>query len=267
MDTQQSLLRKGVIPGLRDGPGRFHPDDEDYPPDLFSDRSPGLERTSPETGLFLPALRDMKRTFLSLLILLIFVVKAQAGQIDIAAFIQGAPVAYESSFTVDSSPEVWNKVLDHPDLMGKLWEVYGFRPAYQVTRKGTAFRVVDPTGLEGDLTRMKATSQSRIFYGVGRINHWAVPFDIAGRALFIFTYRLQEGKVLGKVEIYVAGDGRFADFLLKIFSPLMRYYIGERFRHNLDDARTIISDILRDPGKIRKQLSGKSLKEFDSTFY
>jgi len=164
---------------------------------------------------------------------------------------------------------VWmcrEKILDNPYLVGKLWGAYGFRPRYEVKKKGAGVHVFDPSGLEGDVGPIRTAHQGRIFYGAGRINHWAIPIDATGRALFIFSYRADQGRLLGRVEIYVAGDRDFTSFLLKVGAFVMRWFIEDRFRNNLRDMQKILSDITKEPDRIRGKLKEEDLKEFNRVF-
>jgi hypothetical protein len=209
----------------------------------------------------------MNRLFvLSLMACILAVPFANAAELDVGAFVKEAALSYRADFTVDATSDIWEKALDNTYLMGRLWGVYGFRPRYKVNRKGPGIHVADPSGLEGDVACVSASPNRRVFYGAGRINHWAIPLNVTGRALFIFSYRAHEGKVKGKTEIYVAGNRDFTNFLLNVGSFIMKYFINERFRRNLGDMQAMLSDIGKDPDGIRARLAGDDLREFNATF-
>ena len=74
-----------------------------------------------------------------------------AEYLNIAEFIDNASITYNTSFTVDTTLERWNLMLDNPLLMGKLWELYEFSPPYRVSSNGSGYHIIDPKGIEGDL--------------------------------------------------------------------------------------------------------------------
>jgi hypothetical protein len=190
----------------------------------------------------------------------------QTRDIDPPSFIKEAGVSYESDFILDAGLDVWEKILDNPYLVGRLWEVYRFWPRYEVKKKGAGVRVFDPSGLEGDVVPIRSAHRGRAFYGAGRINHWALPIDATGRALFIFSHRADQGLIRGRIEIYIAGDRDFTRFLLKVGAFVMRYFIEDRFRNNLRDMQKILSDITKEPDRIRGKLKEEDLKEFNRVF-
>jgi hypothetical protein len=190
----------------------------------------------------------------------------QTRDIDPQSFIKEAGVSYKAGFALDADLDVWEKILDNPYLVGKIWEVYRFWPRYEVKKKGAGFHVFDPSGLEGDVTRIRAGRNSRLFYGAGRINHWAIPIDAAGRALFVFNYHADQGRIRGRGEIYIAGDRDFTRFLLKVGAFVMRHFIEDRFKNNLHDMQKILSDITKEPDRIRGRLKDEDLKEFNRVF-
>ena len=51
---------------------------------------------------------------------------AQAQEI-----IENADVTYTTSFSWQCSKRTWNRVVEHPLLVGQLWEAYGYAPAYR----------------------------------------------------------------------------------------------------------------------------------------
>jgi hypothetical protein len=190
----------------------------------------------------------------------------QTADLDVQTFIKDAGVSLHSDFTLEAPLPVWESILDHPYLVGKLWETYRFWPRYDVKRKGSGIRVEDPSRLEGDVFLLRATRDGRVFYGTGRIHHWAVPEDTKGRVLFVFSHRAEQGRILGRVDIYLAGDRDFARFLLKVGSFVLRHFIEKRFRNNLKDMQKILTDITKEPERVRDKLREEDRKEFDRVF-
>jgi len=211
----------------------------------------------------------MKKEFL-LSVILLFVLAGnalpQTADLDVQTFIEEAAVSYRSDFSLEAPLPVWENILDHPYLVGKLWEAYRFWPRYDVQKKGAGIHVLDPSRLEGDVLPLRKTRDGRVFYGTGRIHHWAVPEDTSGRVLFVFSHRAEQGRILGRVEIYLAGDRDFARFLLKVGSFVLRHFIEKRFKNNLQDIQKILSGITEEPERIREKLREEDRKEFERVF-
>jgi len=178
--------------------------------------------------------------------------------------IEKATIIYQTDFVVDSPLDVWNKILDHPLLISKLWNLYNFQPAYQVTKSKGGVKIVDPSGIYGEIALTDSTANSRTFYGRGAIDHWAVPSFISAEGVFLFRYQGDGQHIKGKFEVYLRGDTKVADSLMKLFSGRLKNHIHRRFTNNLEDVKKIIFDLLHNPDQIRKKLTGESLMDFKS---
>lgn len=182
------------------------------------------------------------------------------------SLIEKATIIYQTDFLIDSSLDIWNKVLDHPLLMGKLWNLYNFQPAYEVTKAKEGVQIVDPSGIRGEIALTDSSANSRTFYGRGAIDHWAVPSFISAEGVFQFRYQGEGQRIKGKFEVYLRGDNNVSDFLMKLFSGTLKSYLHSRFTNNLEDVKKIIFDLLHHPDRIRKRLGGESLSDFKSLF-
>jgi len=176
--------------------------------------------------------------------------------------IEKATVTYQTDFVIDSSLDVWNKVLDHPFFMGKLWNLYNFQPAYGVTKALNGVKIVDPSGIYGEISLTDSSPSSRTFYGRGAIDHWAVPSFISAEGIFRFRYQEDGQRIKGQFEVYLRGDTKVADSLIKLFSGTLKNHLHSRFTKNLEDVKKIIFDLLHHPDQIRKKLTGESLRDF-----
>lgn len=182
------------------------------------------------------------------------------------SLIEKATITYQTDFVVDSSLDVWNKVLENPLLMGKLWNLYNFQPAYQLTKAKEGINIVDPSGIKGEIFVTNSSANSRTFYGRGAIDHWLVPLFISGEVVFQLRYQGDGQHIKGKFEAYLRGDNKVADFLMKLFSGTLKNLINSRFTNNLKDVKKIIFDLLHHPDQISKKLTGESLRDFKIIF-
>jgi len=182
------------------------------------------------------------------------------------SLIEKATITYQTDFVVDSSLDVWNKVLDHPLLMGKLWNLYNFQPVYQVTKAKDGVKIVDPSGIKGEISVTDSSANSRTFYGRGALYHWAVPSFISAEGVFQFRYQGDGQRIKGKFEVYLKGDNNVSDFLMKLFSGTLKNHLHNRFTNNLEDVKKIIFNLMHHPDQVRKKLTGESLRDFKSIF-
>ena len=183
--------------------------------------------------------------------------------LNIDEFISNASIRYEKTFTIDAPIELWNRMLDNPVLVGRLWKMYGFTPRYRVTPKGAGIHILDPTGIEGDLVEIHSDIFTRIFYGSGNMNNWHIPLSLKGKALFLIKQTDGNGQVTVTLSIYgEGGDTVVTRLLLKAVSPLLTYYINRRVTRNLADFDKIVDDIVHKPEKIRPMI-GRFLNDFE----
>lgn len=178
------------------------------------------------------------------------------------SLMEKATISYRIDFSVDSSLIIWNKLLDHPLLMGKLWNLYNFQPAYEVTKTKDGVKVVDPSGIIGEISLTDSSPHSRTFYGRGEIDHWAVPSFISAEGVFLFRHQEDGQHVKGSFEVYLKGDNDVADLLMKLFSGTLKAFIHSRFTNNLEDVKKILFDLRYRPEEIRKRLYGNYLEDF-----
>ena len=193
-------------------------------------------------------------------------VPIQAYDVHVEEIIRNPTVIYQKAFGVDTTPEIWNRVLDNLYLIGRLWGIYRFQPAYQVTRTDSGLHVVDPTGIIGDVRQVGRSDLSRCFYGRGEFNHWAVPSFFTADGVIMFECTTERNRILGEVKIFMLGNNWLSSVAMKLFSGTLIRHIDNRFMNNMDDMKKIIRDIADEPDKVRNGLAGPLRDDFDKTF-
>ena len=193
-------------------------------------------------------------------------VHLQAYDARVDEIIGNPTVSYQKAFGVDTTPEIWNRVLDNLYLMGRLWEIYRFQPAYQVTRTDSDLHVVDPTGIIGDVKQVGRSELSRCFYGQGKFNHWAVPSFFTADGVILFEYTAEGNRLLGEVKIFMLGNNWLSRVAMKLFPGTLIRHIDNRFMNNMEDMKKIIRDIADDPDKVRNGLAGPLRDDFNKAF-
>jgi hypothetical protein len=193
-------------------------------------------------------------------------VPLQAYDARVEEIIGNPTVIYQKAFGVDTTPEIWNRVLDNLYLMGRLWEIYRFQPAYQVTRTDSGLHVVDPTGIIGDVQQVGRSDLSRCFYGRGEFNHWAVPSFFTADGVILFECTTERNRILGEVKISMLGNNWLSRVAMKLFSGALIRHIDNRFMNNMDDMKKIIRDIADEPDKVRDGLAGPLRDDFNKAF-
>lgn len=210
--------------------------------------------------------RSMSMTIAALVLLGTTPVPIQAYDVRVEEIIRNPTVIYQKAFGVDTTPEIWNRVLDNLYLIGRLWGIYRFQPAYQVTRTDSGLHVVDPTGIIGDVRQVGRSDLSRCFYGRGEFNHWAVPSFFTAGGVIMFECTTERNRILGEVKIFMLGNNWLSSVAMKLFSGTLIRHIDNRFMNNMDDMKKIIRDIADEPDKVRNGLAGPLRDDFDKTF-
>jgi hypothetical protein len=192
----------------------------------------------------------------ALVLLVTIPVSLQAYDARVEEIISNPTVSNQKAFGVDTTPETWNRVLDNPYLMGRLWEIYRFQPAYQVTRTDSGIHVVDPSGIIGDVQQVGRSDLSRCFYGRGEFNHWAIPSFFTADIVILFECTAERNRLLGEAKIFMLGNNWPSRAAMKLFSGTLIRHIDNRFMNNLEDMKKIIRDIADEPDKVRNGLTG-----------
>ncbi|MBN2398253.1 MAG: hypothetical protein JXI32_07725 [Deltaproteobacteria bacterium] len=175
-------------------------------------------------------------------------------------------ITYRKAFSIDAAIELWNRALDNPCLMGRLWEAYGFRPAYTVTGTDTGIRVSDALGITGDIRQIDRSDHARTLYAAGSFDHWAVPSFFTAGGVIVFECMPYRDGCAGEATVFLRGDNGISRFVMRLFSGILTRRIGNRTASMLENMEVIIRDIARDPRKVRAALAGEALGEFDRVF-
>ena len=178
-----------------------------------------------------------------------------ANTINIMEFIES--VSYTTNFTINSTPEIWNNIIDNPWLIGKLWEMGSYSPHYKVSKNGPLIHIIDPTGIEADLLELKSSDNAKIFYGTGNLNHPRVPFSVSGKAIIAFHYTFSQNRVVVTLQIHIKGNNEITTAALKALSPVLLKLIDTRVTSNVENLKKIILEINNNPDKIRSLVRGK----------
>jgi hypothetical protein len=190
----------------------------------------------------------------------------QAYEAYVEEIINNPTATYQKAISIDATPEIWSRVLDNLYLVGRLWGIYRFQPAYQVTRTDSGLHVVDPTGIIGDVRQVGRTDLSRCFYGRGRVNHLALPSFFTADGVILFEWTTERNRLLVEVKIFMLGNNWISRVVMSLISgPLIRL-IDYRFTRNLEDTKKIIRDIADEPDKVRNGLTGPLRDDFNRTF-
>ncbi len=188
------------------------------------------------------------------------------NSLKVKTILERHTVKYQTEFVVDAPLEVWNRVLAHPLLMAKLWNLYNFQPAYEVHDAQEGVSVIDPSGIKGKLIMTECLLDCRSFYGRGSVDHWAIPSFISAEGVFRFRYVEEGPRIKGTFEAFLRGDNKTTDFMMKLVAGKVKNLLHRRFTNNLNDMKKIVVDIVQNPDQIRRHLTGDALKEFNSTF-
>jgi hypothetical protein len=175
-------------------------------------------------------------------------------------------ITYRASFSMDTTEEIWRKMMANPYLMGKIWEAYGFDPPYKVTRIESRIHVLDPTGFSGEILKVEISRNTSVIYGKGKFDHWAVPSAFSATGVIVFRCKPDPKGLSGKVEIYIRGDHLLTNLLIRLASEPMMKRIESGFARKMQNVGMIVSDIMNRPEKVQKMLAGPILLSFKKVF-
>lgn len=179
-----------------------------------------------------------------------------------------AAITYTSRYQVKCGAEVVQGALKHPALMGGLWDVYGYAPAYKIKKLAEvgAVHVIDPTGIVGDLWLLKQQKNSWLYLAQGKIDHWAVPGFNGGSAVFELQRVEKNEFTQVQVEVFIEPESRIASVVLQLLEPIIIKHIDNRVSLNFQDAARLMETIDQTPEKIIAKLEGALLQEFKQVF-
>ncbi|MHB8773469.1 MAG: hypothetical protein ACYC7J_20960 [Syntrophales bacterium] len=163
--------------------------------------------------------------------------------------------------------ETWEQILDNLYLMGQLWQLYRFQPSYRVTRlDADTIRVVDPSGISGEIVQVDRSARSRTFFASGKFDHWAVPSFFTADGVVIFSYRTDRQWIVGELTIFLRGNNWVSRFVMHTFSGVLTRRIDSRLKSNWEDTKKIIRDIVTDPERISSTLPPPLRDDFERLF-
>lgn len=198
---------------------------------------------------------------------------AQAGaaappnRAGVAESVAASPdLTYQIPFTINCSEAIWRKVLDNPWLMGQLWNVYGYSPAYKVSTAGDGLHIDDPTGLVGDLWLVRNGLDERRYFATGQLNFRAVPFFNSGQAVTIVRSLAAAQQIRGNLQLYIRADRAVGRAVVWAGRSLVQGKVEARVRSNLHDAVRLVEQIASSPDVVLRQLQGPAAETFRAVF-
>lgn len=180
-----------------------------------------------------------------------------------------AAITFSKEYQIKCPLAVVEKALDHPALMGALWDVYGYAPAYKITglEQPGAVHIDDPTGIVGELWPYKRDGPRRIYIAQGKLDHWAVPSFNGGLAVFELETTGKGDFTAIKVKVFIEPESGFAGALLSVLEPLVIKHVDNRVTLNLEDAAKIMEAISQEPEAVADRLEAAGLqREFSRIF-
>lgn len=176
-----------------------------------------------------------------------------------------ADLSYITTWTAPCDQRIWDQLLAAPLLMGRLWEVYGYAPAYRTSALGDTLLVVDPTGLEGKMVKVRQSEGELVYLVHGKLDHWAVPFFNRGLAVIVLKSQVKSGQMDCQVEVHIRAESSLSSLVLQAGSSLVMEHVQNRVTLNLADAANIFADVQNVPEAVRAKLSGEERQWFEST--
>jgi hypothetical protein len=215
-------------------------------------------------------LSGLRRTGRGRLLWLVLLTAGAAYGADPAAqarsVVADPDLVYHARFNWRCPAPVWERVLDEPLLMGRLWEASGYGPAYRFSQRGNVLHVDDPTGMQGDAVLVSRAPGSCTYLVAGKVDHWAVPFFNEGLAVFVVTSRGDATQISGELNVYVSAASMAASAVLALGQSLLEGHIDNRVRLNLADGGALVAKVASHPEQAAALLSPEDAARFRARF-
>jgi len=182
------------------------------------------------------------------------------------AVVASADLSYQTSFVINCGEATWRKVLDNPWLMGQLWNVYGYEPAYMVRATEDGLHVDDPTGLSSDLWVIRNEPLERRYFALGRLTYRAVPFFNSGQAVTIVRSQAVGQQIRGTMHVYIRADRAISRTALWAGHRLVQRKVEARIQANLWAGVQLVEQIASSPDTVLKQLRSPAAETFRAVF-
>lgn len=184
---------------------------------------------------------------------------------DAQTLLQSPDISFSGAYDLACRPAVLDSLLRHPLLLGRLWEAYGFAPAYRVSPQGDAIRVNDPTGIAGEVRLAQQSGNRWVYLGEGRLNHRLVP-AFGGKMALVVTAAPKGEGVSARVEVFLRTESRTLGLLTWTLSPLVKGRIENRATLNARDLGVILREVSTAPQQAASRLRGEDGRAFARMF-
>lgn len=172
---------------------------------------------------------------------------AETYPASVRGIVDDPDVTYHTSFRVACDEQLWNRILDNPQVWDKLWRIYHFKPHYKVAASGTSAQITDPKGPVGDLTLVSRSGGRRVYLGKGALHHPKLPkLPLATMALVIDA-RHGGKNTSGTVALYIQAENALARPVLKSISAPVTGHMGRMTDLYIQAFSIIINDAAHHP--------------------
>jgi len=173
---------------------------------------------------------------------------------QVQLLVKAPDVTFSGTYDLPTRSDIFDKTLDAPMLLARLWEVYQFSPVYKARMQGEGIHVDDPTGISGDVFLVEHSPNRRVYLGIGALNHSLVPAFRGKMALVLSTVPKGSG-LSARIDIFVRTDSRLLGLVTWAAAPLLRPRIENRVTVNAGNMGTILKDLSTEPQKAAALLS------------
>jgi hypothetical protein len=173
---------------------------------------------------------------------------AQDLNAQVRLLMKSPDVTASGTYQLTTRPEVLNRILSEPLLLAKLWEAYKFSPFYKATLQNGGVHVDDPTGISGDVFLVEQSSNRRVYFGRGNLNHRLVP-AFRGKIALVLTTVPKGTSLNARIDVYVRADSRILGLMAWSMGPLLKPRVENRMNINAGNMGAIMKDLTTEPQK------------------
>lgn len=176
---------------------------------------------------------------------------------------------------VDCDPELYDYLLDNPDLLVGIWEAMGISNV-ELERTGkNTFQASDGDGTKAKLFTLHRTAESQLIYAQGTYHGPLFRKPVRARCVMLLRYatiRETNGRyyVTAVLDTFIKLDHIGVELLAKTFYPLVGKVADYNFRETMNFVSSLSQTMERHPQSIKRlskkldQVSPKVRREFQT---
>ena len=194
---------------------------------------------------------------------------------NVLAVLESPHFTHDTELLLNCRMDTYGRAVNHPLVVADLWQMFGYGPAYRVRGNGRQLQFSDPTGIEGNVRLLYSEGEElvRVYYGQGKLSHWAAPALNEGSVILALQARPDDGMLRLLVSLRIQAGNSVAGAIANAGESIIEKHVHNRLRENMTDLSELLSLVERDPQAVRQWLLAflgehglDQVKRYETTF-